>query len=110
MERDEDVGRLDVVLGSDLLDNFVVEEGRVVRSERRVCGYCDPLRNREIDDILLGARAMWISLDKFVDVDVMTNGWSSIWFTAGTTLADASRRSRNSTEKLETPKKTMSLG
>lgn len=31
-------------------------------------------------------------------------GWSSIWFTAGTMRASGRRRSRNLTEKLETPK------
>jgi len=35
--------------------------------------------------------------------NVLTYGWSSIWFTAGTTRATFNKRSKYSTEKLETP-------
>ena len=62
LEGDEDVGRMDAVLVSDLLDNLILEKGRVVGAEGRVSSNGDALALAKVDDVLLGASATRLSI------------------------------------------------
>jgi hypothetical protein len=55
LERDKDVRRLDVVLLSELENDRVLAERRVVRAEGRVRGDDDALAAAELNDLLLRA-------------------------------------------------------
>lgn len=56
VERNQDVGRLDAILAGNLAYNGVLEEGRVVRSQRRVGGDGNPFLEAIVDNIFLRTR------------------------------------------------------
>lgn len=57
LERDEDVSRLNAVFFSELGDDGVGQEGRVVRSQRGVGSHDNALRFAKVEKLLLVARA-----------------------------------------------------
>lgn len=57
LQRDEDVRGLDLVFLRELGHDGVSQQGRVVRSQGRVCGYNDALRPAEFDNVFLRARS-----------------------------------------------------
>ena len=59
LQRHEDVRGRDVVLLCELRHRRVRQQRRVVGAERGVGGDDDALRAAELDDVGLGARAVW---------------------------------------------------
>lgn len=55
LEGNKDVGGGNVVCGCDLVDDLVLEKGRVVGAERRVGGDGDALLSTEFENVLLCA-------------------------------------------------------
>ena len=58
LQRDEDVRWMDAVLIRDLLDYLVLQQRRVIGSERGIRGEDDALLRAELDDVVLRARGV----------------------------------------------------
>lgn len=59
LEGNEDVGRGDLVLVCELGNDLVGEQGGVIGSKRRVGSHDNAFADAEVNNILLGARAVW---------------------------------------------------
>ncbi len=55
LHREKHVRGLHFVLRGQLLDDRVLQQGRVIRAERRVCRHDDAFRKTVIDEVLLSA-------------------------------------------------------
>jgi len=62
LKGDQNIGRLNIVLVGNFLNDLILKEWRVVRSQRRVCSDNDTLGPAKFNKLFLGARRVKLDL------------------------------------------------